>query len=166
MPASEHSEVKTELKLVLEMTARVDERVKLVVEKQAEMTSRLNSFIDAHNSLSSRVSVLESKGANGLGELKNKYENLIERITRLESSSLKSDFDDLEGSMDQYDKNVHNVIKIIEDIRIRLAKVEESHSSTWAKGKFFFDLFVKGAWAIAIAWLLWRLGLSGTHLPG
>jgi len=159
------NDVRNEIKLVLEMTARVDERVKLVVEKQSEMTSRLNSFIDAHNVLSSRVSVLEAKGANGMGELKTKYESVTDRLAKLEHSPLKYNVEEITSDIAELKTLVANLVKENVANDKRLTKIEEGNAGTWNKAKYIFDWVIKAVWAIIVGYLLWKLGFAAPLAP-
>jgi polyhydroxyalkanoate synthesis regulator phasin len=141
-------ELQHELKLVLELTARVDERVKLIVEKQSEVTQRLNNFIDSHNALASRVVTLEATSdLTNAKDIKDRYESIFQKVTRLEASdtaSLKEKVDDLEK---------------------RVLKIEDHHAGWWSKARYIFDLTVKTAWTILVCYLLYRLGLNTPPIP-
>lgn len=85
---SEQSSLVNDIKLVLDITSRVDERVKIIAESQQQMNTRLNHFIDEHNTLASRVTVLESKNINKIydtvQDLEEKVVTLKSRIGNLE----------------------------------------------------------------------------------
>lgn len=169
MPESQENfrrEIGTEIKLVLEMTARVDERVKLLVEKQSEMTARLNNFIDSHNALASRVTILETNNdGQATRDLKYKYEMLWERVAKIEATTglqqlekMEEDVDSINHTLDEMKVNNHSISK-------RVEHVEEYNTSHLSRAKFVFDLFVKAAWAVVVGWMLWKLGLSNPHAP-
>jgi len=169
MPESQENfrkDISNELKLVLEMTARVDERVKQVIEKQSDMTTRLNSFIDSHNALASRVTVLEaSHNGNGIGVLRNKYEMLFEKVTALEHETSEKDIEEMQDTLQECHGKVETLQDDHDKLDLRIQRVEDDHSSAWAKGKFVFDLLVKAGWAIFVGYLLYKLGLSSPHTP-
>ena len=55
------SQVNDGMKSVIDMTSRIDERVKIIMEKQIESDRRLLTMMDHLNSLSARVTILESR---------------------------------------------------------------------------------------------------------
>ena len=150
------SEARSEIKLVLEMTARVDERVKLIIERQSDMSVRLNNFMDSNNVLSNRVSVIEAKGSNGIGELKNKYDTIIERLVRLESSPLIGEIDFIKNHIESSKEEMNN-------FENRMSKVEDSNTSIWTRINWTFDVITKISMPILITWLLWQLGFQNHH---
>lgn len=169
MPESQEAfrkDIGNEIKLVLEMTARVDERVKLVVEKQSEMTTRLNSFIDAHNALASRVTILEAnQNNNGMSELRTKYETLFQKVARLEADCPREEIEEMHEAVNDCNKVIDNMKLDAHKVERRVEKIEEHHMSTWGKAKFVFDLLIKAGWAIVVGYLLWKLGLSSPKSP-
>ena len=68
------------IKSVFDITSRVDERVKIIMEKQSEVDRRIGSVMEHLNSLTSRVSVLESKDEKHLKSLVDKNTEKIETI--------------------------------------------------------------------------------------
>lgn len=153
-------EIRSELKLVYELTARIDERVKLMIEKQQEMTSRLNEFIDAHNLLVSRVSVLESKNGNHIYKVDARINELIERLTfvEVESPINKIKLEEIEEDL------ISNKDKI-EQIKSKINKLEDDTNSLWRKIKQMVNLVIQGAWVIAVCYLLYKLGLQAPLVP-
>lgn len=156
-------DLQTEIKLVLEMTARIDERVKLIIEKQSEMTHRLNGFIDSHNALLNRVTIIETKNGNGIHEIKNKVDAIIERIVKVESEGENVDrvevmIGECRDIMDEIRRELVNVEK-------RVHKMEESSAGMWSKMKFVIDLVAKGIWVIIVCWLLYKFGLNSPPIP-
>ncbi len=156
-------DLQSEIKLVLEMTARVDERVKLVVEKQSEMTQRLNGFIESHNALLNRVSVIEAKNGNGLHDLKNKVDNLIERIVKIEANS--DHINRVENIVNKYSDDVDQIQNELTNVEKRVNKIEESNLGIWSKTKFVLDHVAKGVWVVVVCWVLYKFGLNTPPLP-
>lgn len=165
MTADDRKDLQNEIKLVLEITARVDERVKLVVEKQSEMTLRLNNFIDAHNLLSSRVSVLEVKEASGMADMKAKQQALSERLARLEMSIPEAKIEDIEETLGTNEKQLADLDEATRDLSKRIGKIEDDNNSSWSKIKYFADLGIKALWAFAIGYIMWRMGLQYPKSP-
>src|SRR5690349_19502580 len=55
------SEIAKDVKQVLDITSRVDERIKLVQQSQKDLISKQENFSNELNNLKSRVLILESK---------------------------------------------------------------------------------------------------------
>lgn len=168
MPAADdiyRKELQSEIKLVLEMTARVDERVKLVVEKQSEMTQRLNGFIDSHNALSNRVTTLEAKNGNGIYELKNRVDAMIERVVRVELDPTKENVERIEKAVEEVRDLVDDMKKEIVSIEKRVHSVEDSQEGAWANARYAIDLAVKAIWALALGYVLYKTGWTAPTTP-
>lgn len=158
-------DLQTEIKLVLEMTARVDERVKLVVEKQSEMTQRLNGFIDSHNALLNRVTIIEAKNGNGLHEVKNKVDTIIERVVKLESDQTNINVERIENTVNECRDIMEEMRRELVAVEKRVHKIEDASAGVWSKTKFVFDLVAKGVWVLIVCWLLYKFGLTTPPIP-
>ena len=165
MAVAAENKLQNEIRLVLEMTARVDERVKLIVEKQSDMTQRLNGFIDSHNTLASRVTVLEAKAGNTLQEMKTKMDQMVERVVKLESDPLCHHLAKLEGVVLKSREDINSLVGVVGGIDNRVDRVEEGQDGIWSKSKYGLDLVVKAVWALAIGYLLYKLGWSAPNTP-
>jgi uncharacterized protein (DUF3084 family) len=138
-----------EMKKLLDLTTRVDERVKLIVERQQEMHSRLNQFADDHNELTTRVSIVESNS-----EDLQTLDQLRQRITMLEahgSESLNKQVDELEDQTYAMDN--------------RIRKIEEHNAGLWGKINKFLGLLVHGIWIIVVCYLLYKMGINTPPIP-
>lgn len=158
-------DLQSEIKLVLEMTARVDERVKLVVEKQAEMTHRLNGFIDSHNALLNRVSVIEAKNGNGIHDVKGKVDTMVERLVKLEADHSSGHFERIEKTVAECRDIMDDMRRELVAVEKRVHKMEEASIGMWSKTKFVLDLVAKGIWVIIVCWLLYKFGLNTPPIP-
>jgi archaellum component FlaC len=69
------------VKLVFDLTSRIDERVKILMEKQNELDRNFQRIMDGLSSLSTRVSIVESKSNE---DLKEQVEELEKRVHDLE----------------------------------------------------------------------------------
>lgn len=87
-----YREVNDSLKLVFDITSRVDERMKGLIESNAESKEKIEKLYDNQIALLNRITVLENKN-NGqlINELKNeisiidtKVEHLSERLIHVE----------------------------------------------------------------------------------
>jgi uncharacterized protein YhaN len=85
-------EVNDSLKLVFEMTARIDERMKVLIESNSESKDRIEKLYENQMTLINRIAILENKNSTELiTDLKNdvniidgKIEHLSERLIHVE----------------------------------------------------------------------------------
>lgn len=138
-----------ELKKLLDLTTRVDERVKLIVERQQEMHIRLNQFAVDHNELITRVSIIESN-AEELETL----DQLKHRVTMLEAHGPVSLCKSIQELEDQ--------VYVLES---RIKKLEEHHEGLWGKINKFLGLLVHGVWIIVVCYLLYKMGINTPPIP-
>ncbi len=164
-------ELRGELKQVLDLTTRVDERVKLIAERQAEMNARLNHIIEAHNDLTSRVRVLES-GRGNQKVIIEKVDELADRILLVESTGspyLRERMKDTESEIKNIIKEriqlLNESSKELLSINQRLVDIEQRHKGFWAKIKHFWGMIIHGVWVIIVCWLLYKFGLNTPPLP-
>src|SRR4051812_11195501 len=61
-----YREVSESIKLVFDLTSRIDERVKILVEQHNDATHRIEKMIERHENIMSRISVLENRNGNDL----------------------------------------------------------------------------------------------------
>jgi chromosome segregation ATPase len=141
-------EVVSDIKAVLDITSRVDERVKFVQENQIETHDRLNQLSKEITTLMSRVSVLESENGS----------KAYKEIQELELKVEKSDIAKLPDFIDQ----VNNKLSFLDH---RIASLEDAKNGMAEKVKRYFGLVVQGAWVIIVCYLLYKLGLSAPLTP-
>jgi predicted nuclease with TOPRIM domain len=87
-----YKEVNDSLKLVFDITSRIDERMKVLIENNNESKDKIEKLFDQHVIMLNRLSVLENKNNNQLiTDLKNevniidgKVEHLSERLIHVE----------------------------------------------------------------------------------
>lgn len=65
---SSYKEVSESIKLVFDLTSRIDERVKHLVEQHNEANQRIEKLMERHENILSRLSVLENKNGHGMKE--------------------------------------------------------------------------------------------------
>jgi len=79
-----YEEFSSSLKLVFDLTSRIDERIKTLVEDNNESKTKLEKLADAQNDFLSRVIILENKnGAREIAELKNDINSVEGQLNRL-----------------------------------------------------------------------------------
>lgn len=141
--------IQVEMKKLLDLTTRVDERVKLIVERQQEMNDRLNKYASDHNELSTRVSIIESDT-----EALDTLDNLRHRITMLEAhgpDALRKAVDELEDQLYIVDE--------------RVKKLQDYHEGLWGKVNKFFGMIIHAIWIIVVCYLLYKMGINTPPIP-
>jgi uncharacterized protein YhaN len=91
-------EVNDSLKLVFEMTARIDERMKVLIESNNESKDRIEKLYENQMTLINRIAILENKnGTQLITDLKNdvniidgKIEHLSERLVHVEKEMMQT----------------------------------------------------------------------------
>src|SRR5581483_2004711 len=61
-----YAEVSSSIKMVFDLTSRIDERVKMLVEQHSEACERIDKLMDRTEGIMTRVSVLETRDWGGL----------------------------------------------------------------------------------------------------
>jgi len=142
-----------EIKELINLTSRIDEKVKNVADSQLQMNQRLNHFIDEHTSLSAKVQLLESKMENRLHDVTSNFdEKFLKIISRLEV--LES-----VGSVRQQ-KLIEDVTASFHEIKDRLKELESHKKSVTDRIKQVFGYVWQGVYMIIIAYLLYKLHLN------
>jgi methyl-accepting chemotaxis protein len=149
-----------EIKRVLELTSRIDERVKHIAESHEKMADRFDKFIESHNEVVERVTKLESQ-------------NFIDRLEDMESEShaINARMTAVEGNAPYALKIVDQSLEALNKLSDRVQKMEFEHHDNSRKfksiGGWFSwsgDMAFKLVWVVLAAWLLSRLGLSDSML--
>jgi chromosome segregation ATPase len=145
--------LREELKAVLELTTRVDERIKMISSRQQDMGERLNRFVDEHNELSGRVPFFEDR----LDSIEDLARRLMERVTLI----------DVRGSQLSATTatRVDALTDRIRQIEDRLDKNAAIAAGWWGTLGRIGQMIVHAVWVIIVCYLLWRLGLNPTPLP-
>lgn len=159
-------EMLREIKRVLELTSRVDERVKTIADSHEKMTDRFDKFMDAHSDLVVRVAKLESttwsgeKIENKMQESKEDHRKLVTRITAVESNTpyaLKI----VDQSLEALNKLTDRITKVESD----QSKVDRTINTWQGWLSWFSDWCFKVAWIVIAAYILARIGLGGVNIP-
>ena len=134
-----YSQVSESIKLVFDLTSRIDERVKILVENQKTSDKRIEKLLTTQNELVSKVAILESKEA-AIKPI------VSERLAVLESHGrpVKKEIDNLELKVQEIELKM-------ETLNLRTASSE----SKWAK---IIDFCLKLGWALLAGYILYRLG--------
>lgn len=127
-----YRQVSDSIKLVFDLTSRIDERVKLLVEQHNESSDRIEKLVERQESTATRLSVLENK--NG-------------------SLYLKEDFNDLRKDY----RLLESKFGLQEN---KLIALEQSNNSQEKRWSLIIDIFFKILVTISGAVLLWKFGIK------
>lgn len=158
-------EMLREIKRVLELTSRVDERVKVIAESHERMTDRFDKFMEQHNLLAERVYKLELESVNE-EELNERLDDMTDRNNAVENKVVS-----LEGQAPYALKIVEQSLEALNKLADRVAVVEKNQESNTAKinnwqgwMSWGFEWTVKVA-MIVFAYVLAKLGLDKIAIP-
>ncbi len=141
IPEQFYSQVSESIKLVFDLTSRIDERVKMLMEQQKESDKQIRQLIGLHNELIARVSVLESRDVSSI---RNEVQAISHRLAVLEAQCTQEEVDVLE-------KKIQTLELKTETLALRT----DSTEGKWAK---VIDFALKLGWAILAGYILYRLG--------
>lgn len=155
-------EMLREIKRVVEVTSRIDERVKNISDSYAKIAERFDRFLDQHNNLVERVNKIEnttwtgSKIEDRLNDINETHNNLNIRIASVENH--------IPYSL----KIVDQSLKALNNLEERISKVEKE--STQIKGLagwfgWILEWVFKVSLIIVVAYILALLGLGGVNMP-
>lgn len=158
---TQNSELVNDIKQVLDISSRVDERAKLIQATQKELTDRLNAFSQEFNLLSSRVLVLESKNGGRIHEIQDDINTLRSKIDRIDIGGPEA----FNRVMGEINKERDEVIDKLHDIARRVQYIESSNEGSQSKVKQYVHLFIQGIWVIIVCYVLYKLGLQTPPIP-
>lgn len=141
-----YNQVSDSIKMVFDLTSRIDERVKMLIAQQKEADQKIEKVYQKNNDLMSRIVVLESKDTQSVrGDL----QSLQQRVAIMESSEkgkeIKKDIDSIERKLRELELKTQT-----------LSMRTDSSESKWAK---IIDFVIKLGWAVLAAYILYKLGL-------
>lgn len=131
-----------DIKKVLDISCRLEERVKTVQENQQEINDRFQELSNQFTTITSKVAVIESKNGDKLHTVENLIKELEIRINKLEIT------------------NVEKLTKLIIDMDKRVFTLEERNNSILNKFKFYSRLIIDGAWGILVCYVVYKLGIN------
>lgn len=85
-----YSEVSSSIKMVFDLTSRIDERVKILVEQHAEACERIDKLMDRQEGIMNRLTMLESRDFAGLKSEVNEVRKSV-RAVESDVNLLKKD---------------------------------------------------------------------------
>lgn len=155
------SDLLNEIKMVLDISSRVDERVKMIQASQSELGLRMHQLVSESSQLGSRVSVLESKNGNKSHELEGMIHDLETRVERIDvggTSMYKEQYGELEDQLKEVNRKLDNMV-------LRLAALETSSEGWTSKFRQYSHLLIQGIWVVIVCYVLYKLGLNTPPLP-
>ena len=156
--SASNNEFLVEMKQLLNVTSRVDERVKSLIENQQEINGRLNRYIDEQSRLASKIAVLEQHGGSklkdGLDMLDDHMVDITHRLGLIE-----------QGFNPLHAKEQETIRNELASIKNRLEKVETSSNNLIGSIQKVGGLVIQMLWVIITCYLLYKLGLNSPPLP-
>lgn len=128
-------EVNESMKLVFDLTSRIDERMKILIENNNESKERIEKLFDNQTLMLNRVSAVENK----VGILDSKNTNAV-------WIELKKDLKNIESKVEGF----NNRLLIVE-------KDMGTQSNKWAN---LIDFVFKIAQIVIGAIILWKIGIK------
>jgi hypothetical protein len=159
-------EMLREIKRVLELTSRIDERVSTIAESHEKMGERFDRFLEQHAVLVERVTRLEGTTWTGaqiearLKDIKDEQVRTVNRVTAVEAHS--------PYALKIVDQSLEALNKLTDRVRIleEEAKATGTTVKTWQGWvSWFGDWCFKVAWIVIAAYILARIGLGGVSIP-
>lgn len=154
----QNSELLTDIKQVLDISSRVDERVKIIQQNQQEMNARLNAFMIEFNTLSGRVMVLESKNGGRVHDIEDSITRLASRVERIDAAgteAFQKVFADNKKDNDESEDELHS-------LKRRVDTLEHNNDNWQTKIRQYGGLVVQGAWVVIMSYILFKLGLQNS----
>lgn len=137
-----------EIKQVIDITSRVDERMKIIAESQIQLDQRLNHFIDEHNALTSRVQVMVAKAPDA-AMIDEKHHRILAKLDMIESLSSPK----MQGFIEETEDDVS-------ELKARIKELESHTQGSSEKIKQILGYVWQGLFIVLVAWLLFKMGLN------
>ena len=155
------NDLMNDIKTVLDISSRVDERVKMIQASQVELSSRMHQMAADLVSVGSRVTVLESKNGNRIHEVEDELNDVARRVDRMDHVGT-------EGSRSFTDSAGKLLAELKDQGRSLAARIQvlESGNDGWqSKFTFYWNLAIRGVWVVIVCYILFKLGLNTPPLP-
>lgn len=156
-----YSDLMDDIKQVLDISSRVDERAKLIQDTQKELTERINTFSHEFNMLSARVLVLESKNGGRLHEIQDDISDLKSRMDRIDVGGTEV----FNRAINNIEKERQDIVDKLHDVIRRVQSIELSHEGSQSAINRYVHLFIQGLWVIIVCYVLYKLGLQTPPIP-
>lgn len=157
-----------EIKSLLDISSRVDERVKNIQQSQQELNTRVNQFLGEFAQLSSRVLVIESRNGGKLHEIEDTLNKMQDNLVTF---NLKLEKIDIAGTAFENKNNTagkevqEEQTEALEVLKEKVAKLEMHNESWQNKVKYWGALVIQGVWVIIVCYILYKFGLNTPPIP-
>lgn len=127
-----YGQVSESIKMVFDLTSRIDERVKMLMEGQNDIESRINKLIETNQKTTS--------------DIKDEINDISEKVAIMENYELADEIEKAQNKMHLMEIRLENL-----DHRIG------SHDKSWSK---IFDTIWKLALMLIAGFILYKLGIQ------
>lgn len=152
----QQGEMFNDIKQLLDISSRVDEKVKTIQSTQQELSSRLRELTEDMSEMAARLMVLESKNGGRTHIIENQVRELENKVDVMNASGT-SKFCKVHAEEDTFSK--------CKTLDFRLQKLEGINDGWQAKVKQYSGLVIQGVWVVIVCYILYRLGLNGPPIP-
>lgn len=155
------NDLSADIKLVLDISSRVDERVKIIQSNQLELSSRMHQVSTDIVAVSSRVTILESKNGNRINEVEDELNEMVRRVDRMDVAGTS----EFRHFADTVEKAVVDLKTHDQATDFRLRQLEGGNDGWKSKMEFYWGLGVKAIWVCVVCYVLYKLGLNPPPIP-
>jgi|SRR5579859_5894674 len=142
-----YAQVSESIKLLFDLTSRIDERIKTIIEKHNVLEHDLKYVLKELSAIDNRVHDVE---ARDFANVKKKVEELDKNLANIEN---------IMKSLDKTQKDIDELEKRIRDIEIKMESVGFFKITTENRWKTAFDVFWKIVIIVSGAFLMYHFGL-------
>jgi len=121
-----YKEMLGSLKLVLDLTSRIDERVKILIENDSDAKERIDKLFENQSGIISRLTILENKnGIQQLNEMKQDIKQIDIKINELDDRTI---------ALEKYSNSFNNKWRVILEFGLAIAVIVISGVILWRLG--------------------------------
>ena len=139
-----YAQVAESIKLVFDLSSRIDERVKMLVERQNEVDERVEKMLETLNTLIARITILESKDITGV---KTDLADMGHRLTIIESAGTPFIRNEMES--------MKNKIQMLELRNESLIQRSQNQENKWNR---ISDFIIKMGFLLLSSYLIYKFG--------
>lgn len=138
MSDNDYNKLSESIKLIFDLTSRIDERVKILIEQQNSTNNKVEKLVENDQGILSRIAILESKDNKGLRE----------------------QIDTLHHELLNIKNNQRDLEKEKEKIKLELATLNIYNNQNVGRWQWIGDATFKVFMATMAAILAWKLGIG------
>ena len=143
------------MKMIHDVTSRIDERVKILVSNLEDTNTRFEKILDNQALLYNRVSLLESRDYSSI---KNDLTNLSERLIAIETHGSIPLREELKSLQKENSVILSELNKEINQINVKMESVNLKSIASETKMNKIFDFVMKTVWTLLAGYLLYKFG--------